>query len=364
METRIVFHIDFDYFYAQCEEIRTPELKTKPVCVCVFSDRGTDSGAIATANYTAREYGVKLGMPIIFAKKKLEERKDAVFLPVDFDYYDQMSEKSMNIMKNFADIFEYVGRDEAYLDVTKRVQADFKKASHLAQQIKNSIRDKIKLSCSIGVSPNKLISKIASDFKKPDGLTIVSPDKINNFLDPLKIRTIPGIGGKTEERFTKMNLKTIQDLKKIDIFTLNKEFGRKSGTFIYNASRGIDNEPVKKREDTIQYSKITTLRKDSKDYQFLSENITVLCKEVHQIIIKNNKMFKSIGIHFVQSDLSNKSKSKMLRNPTASLEELQKITDQLLKEVLENQTETIRRLGVKVSELSEVQGQSNITNYF
>ncbi|MDH3764530.1 MAG: DNA polymerase IV [Nitrosopumilus sp.] len=364
METRIVFHIDFDYFYAQCEEIRTPELKTKPVCVCVFSDRGTDSGAIATANYTAREYGVKSGMPIIFAKKKLEERKDAVFLPVDFDYYDQMSEKSMNIMKNFADIFEYVGRDEAYLDVTKRVQADFKKASHLAQQIKNSIRDKIKLSCSIGVSPNKLISKIASDFKKPDGLTIVSPDKINNFLDPLKIRTIPGIGGKTEEKFTKMNLKTIQDLKKIDIFTLNKEFGRKSGTFIYNASRGIDNEPVKEREDTIQCSKITTLRKDSKDYQFLSENIIALCKEVHQIIIKNNKMFKSIGIHFVQSDLSNKSKSKMLRNPTANLEELQKITDQLLKEILENQTATIRRLGVKVSELSEVQGQSNITNYF
>ncbi|MDH3204685.1 MAG: DNA polymerase IV [Nitrosopumilus sp.] len=364
METRIVFHIDFDYFYAQCEEIRTPELKTKPVCVCVFSDRGTDSGAIATANYTAREYGVKSGMPIIFAKKKLEERKDAVFLPVDFDYYDQMSEKSMNIMKNFADIFEYVGRDEAYLDVTKRVQVDFKKASHLAQQIKNSIRDKIKLSCSIGVSPNKLISKIASDFKKPDGLTIVSPDKINNFLDLLKIRTIPGIGVKTEEKFTKMNLKTIQDLKKIDIFTLNKEFGRKSGTFIYNASRGIDNEPVKEREDTIQCSKITTLRKDSKDYQFLSENIIALCKEVHQIIIKNNKMFKSIGIHFVQSDLSNKSKSKMLRNPTANLEELQKITDQLLKEILENQTATIRRLGVKVSELSEVQGQSNITNYF
>jgi len=364
LETRIVFHIDFDYFYAQCEEIRTPELKTKPVCVCVFSDRGTDSGAIATANYTAREYGVKSGMPIIFAKKKLEERKDAVFLPVDFDYYDQMSEKSMNIMKNFADIFEYVGRDEAYLDVTKRVQVDFKKASHLAQQIKNSIRDKIKLSCSIGVSPNKLISKIASDFKKPDGLTIVSPDKINNFLDLLKIRTIPGIGVKTEEKFTKMNLKTIQDLKKIDIFTLNKEFGRKSGTFIYNASRGIDNEPVKEREDTIQCSKITTLRKDSKDYQFLSENIIALCKEVHQIIIKNNKMFKSIGIHFVQSDLSNKSKSKMLRNPTANLEELQKITDQLLKEILENQTATIRRLGVKVSELSEVQGQSNITNYF
>ena len=364
MEIRVVFHIDFDYFYAQCEEIRSPELKTKPVCVCVFSDRGGDSGAIATANYTARKYGVKSGIPISFAKKRLEERKDAVFLPVDFDYYSEMSEKAMQIMKSNADIFEYVGRDEAYLDVTERVAGNFDKASHLAQQIKNLIREKIKLSCSIGISPNKLISKIASDFYKPDGLTVVPPNKIDMFLEPQKIRVIPGIGKKTEEKFSAMNLETIQDLKKLDIFTLNKEFGRKSGIFIYNSVRGIDNEPVKKRETSIQYSKITTLKKDSKDHQFLSENLTELCKEVHEVLMKNNRMFKSIGIHFVQSDLSNRSKSRMLRNPTTSLEELQKNADQLLKEALENQTTVVRRLGVKVSELSEVQGQRDITSYF
>jgi len=364
LETRIVFHIDFDYFYAQCEEIRSPELRSKPVCVCVFSDRGGDSGAIATANYTARKYGVKSGIPIIFAKKRLEERKDAVFLPVDFEYYIEISEKVMEIMKENADIFEYVGKDEAYLDVTERVEGDFKKASHLAQQIKNSIRDKIKLSCSIGISPNKLVSKIASNFKKPDGLTIVSPDKIDEFLEPLKIRTIPGIGKKTDERFSEMNLETIQDLKKLDVFTLNKEFGRKNGTYIYNAVRGIDDEPVKKKEDSVQYSKIVTLKKDSKEYEFLSENLRKLCNEVYDVVKKNNRMFKSIGVHFVQSDLSNKSKSRMLRNPTLNLEELQKNADQLLKEALENQTITIRRLGVKVAELSEIQGQSDITNYF
>jgi len=364
LETRIVFHIDFDYFYAQCEEIRSPELRSKPVCVCVFSDRGGDSGAIATANYTARKYGAKSGIPIIFAKKRLEERKDAVFLPVDFEYYLEISEKAMEIMKENADIFEYVGKDEAYLDVTERVEGDFKKASHLAQQIKNSIRDKIKLSCSIGISPNKLVSKIASDFKKPDGLTIVSPDKIDEFLEPLKIRTIPGIGKKTEERFSEMNLETIQDLKKLDVFTLNKEFGRKNGTYIYNAVRGIDDEPVKKKEDSVQYSKIVTLKKDSKEYEFLSENLRKLCNEVYDVVKKNDRMFKSIGVHFVQSDLSNKSKSRMLRNPILNLEELQKNADQLLKEALENQTITIRRLGVKVTELSEIQGQSDITNYF
>ena len=364
METRVVFHIDFDYFYAQCEEVRSPELRTKPVCVCVFSDRGGDSGAIATANYTARKYGVKSGIPISFAKRRLEERKDAVFLPVDFDYYTEMSEKAMDIMKGQSDIFEYVGRDEAYLDVTERVASDFDKASHLAQQIKNAIREKLKLSCSIGISQNKLVSKIASDFRKPDGLTVVPPDKTGEFLEPQKIRVIPGIGKKTEEKFAEMGLETIQDLKKLDIFTLNKEFGRKSGTFIYNSARGIDNEPVKKREASIQYSKITTLRKDSKDYQFLLENLTELCKEVHEILIKNNRMFRSIGIHFVQSDLSNRSKSRTLRNPTTSLEELQRNAEQLLKEALKEQTITIRRLGVRVSELTEIQCQRDITSYF
>lgn len=364
MPSRVVIHIDFDYFYAQCEEIRVPELKTKPVVVCVFSDRGGDSGAIATANYTARKYGVKSGLPIRFAKKKLEERSDAVFLPTDFEYYSEMSEKSMNIIKEYADIFEYVGKDEAYLDVTKKTESDFNKASHLAQQIKNSVRSKVKLTCSIGVSPNKLVSKIASDYKKPDGLTVVPPERIENFLEPLKIRVIPGIGKKTEEKFSEMKLETIGELNALDVFTLSQQFGRKTGTYIFNAVRGIDDEPVKEREPRIQFSKIVTLKKDSKEQNFLEEALKELCKELHSVVLKNNKMFKSVGIQFVQSDLSNKSKSKMLKSPTLNLEELEKISKQLLHEALENQTIPVRRLGVKVSELSEVEGQRDITSYF
>lgn len=364
MESRVVLHIDFDYFYAQCEEVRDPELKVKPVCVCVFSDRGEDSGAIATANYTARKFGVRSGIPIIFAKKRLRDRKDAVFLPVDFDYYGEMSEKAMNVIKKYADVFEYVGKDEAYLDITNRVEKNFEKASHLGQQIKNSVREKTKLSCSVGISPNKLISKIASDFQKPDGLTVVSSDKIEEFLEQLQIRAIPGIGKKTEKIFSELNLETIKDVKNLDVFTLSKEFGRKSGTYIYNAVRGIDSEPVKEREPSIQYSKIMTLKKDSKDYAFLSKSLEELCNEVHKVVMRNNRMFKSVGVHFVQSDLSNKSKSKMLKSPTSSMEELQKTAQQLLEEALKNQTHTIRRLGVKVAELSEIHGQRAITSYF
>src|SRR5574338_853368 len=200
MEQRIVFHVDFDYFFAQCEELRNPDLKTRPVAVCVYSDRGGDSGAIATANYLARRYGVNSGMPIKFAKKKLEDVPEAVFLPTDFEYYSEISENAMNIIRNHADIFEYVGRDEAYLDVTNRTEQDFKKAAHLAQQLKNSLRTTMKISSTIGVSSNKIVAKIASDYKKPDGLTIIEPENIESFLDPLPIRSIPGIGKKSEEK--------------------------------------------------------------------------------------------------------------------------------------------------------------------
>ena len=220
MDNRVIFHIDFDYFYAQCEEIRNPELKTKPVAVCIFSDRGDDSGAIATANYKAREYEVKSGIPIKFAKSRLKDRQDAVFLPADFDYYSQISSNAMDIIKSFADVFEYVGRDEAFLDVTLKTKNDFQNAGHIAQQLKNEIRQKLKMTCSIGVSPNKLLSKIASDYEKPDGLTIVKPEYTVNFLSKLEIRSIPGIGKKTEAVLKEMNCKKIEDILCLDFFKL------------------------------------------------------------------------------------------------------------------------------------------------
>jgi DNA polymerase IV (DinB-like DNA polymerase) len=364
MSKRIILHVDFDYFYAQCEEIRTPDLKTKPVAVCMFSDRGGDSGAIATANYTAREFGVKSGLSIQSAKQKLKDRTDSTFLPADFEYYSEMSEKSMSIIKNFADIFEYIGRDEAYLDVSEKVEQDFVKASHIAQQIKNEVREKTKLTCSVGISPNKLLSKIASGYKKPDGLTTITPDKISEFMETLNLEDIHGIGKKTVEKLADEGIKTISQAKNLDIFILINMFGRKAGTYIHNAIRGIDDDPVKIRAPTLQLSKITTLKEDSVDYTFLEKSLFELCGKLHASILKENKMFRSVGISLTQTDLSNKTRSRMLRNPTLSLDELKKVSGQLLKEALGDQSIPIRRLGVKVSELSDIEGQSNITSYF
>jgi len=341
-----------------------PALKTKPVAICMFSDRGGDSGAIATANYTAREFGVKSGLSIRAAKQKLKNRTDSTFLPADFEYYSEMSEKSMNIIQKFADIFEYVGRDEAYLDVSEKVEHDFVKASHIAQQIKNEIREKTKLTCSIGISPNKLLSKIASGYKKPDGLTTITPDKISEFMETLNLEDVHGIGKKTVQKLAEEGIETISQAKNLDIFVLISIFGKKTGAYIHNAIRGIDKNAVRIRAPTLQLSKIMTLKEDSVDYIFLEKSLFELCEKLHPSILKENKMFRSVGIYLTQSDLSSKTRSKMLRNSTLSLDELKKVSSQLLKEALEDQHILIRRLGVKVSELSNIEGQSNITSYF
>ena len=337
--------------------------KGKCVAVCIFSDRGGDSGAIATANYNARNFGVKSGMPIMLAKNKLKEQ-DSVFLPADFDYYSEVSSKAMGIIEKYADVFEYVGRDEAYLDVTKKTESDFHNAEHLAQQLKNEIINSLKLTCSVGITPNKLLSKIASDYKKPDGLTTVKPEQVDEFLSPLKIREIPGIGKKTENIFAQMGVNTIDNLRGIDVFDLNKIFGRKTGGYIFNSARGIDMEVVKPRAPTIQFSKITTLKKNSKELEFLQENIEELCIQLNKIAIENNKMYRSIGIQFVNEDLSTKTISRMIRNPGNSITELKKVANQLLEEALMEQEMLVRRIGVRISEFSDVEGQSNITNYF
>jgi DNA polymerase IV (DinB-like DNA polymerase) len=339
-------------------------LKTKPVVVCVYSDRGGDSGAVATSNYLARKFGVKSGMPIKIAKKRLAAVSEAVFLPTDFEYYSEESEKAMVIIRKYADIFEYVGRDEAYLDVTKRTESDFSKAAHFAQQLKNSLLLLSKISSSVGISTNKLVSKIASDYKKPDGLTVVEPEKIESFLDPLPIKSIPGIGKKSEEKLSEMGIKTILQLRGLDVFTLNGLFGRKVGTYIFNAARGIDEEPVSPRHDPIQYSKIVTLKQDSKDFGFLVIEMEKICRNLHDIIIRDGILFKSVAIHFVQTDMSNRTRSRTIRNPTSSQAELKKFAIQLLKELLEDQILLIRRLGVKVSDLSAVKGQAEITRFF
>ena len=183
-------------------------------------------------------------------------------------------------------------------------------------------------------------------------------------MKKLEIRDIPGIGIKTEQKLAEEHIQTINETRNLDVFTLINMFGRKTGTYIHNAIRGIDDEPVTVRAPTLQLSKITTLKEDSIDYTFLERNMLELCEKLHSAVLKENKMFRAVGIHLIQNDLSTKTRSRMLKNPTLNLDEIKKTSTQLLKDALVEQTVPIRRIGVKVSELSDLEGQSNITSYF
>lgn len=355
--------MDFDYFYAQCEEMRNPHFRDKPLCVCVYSDRGGDSGAVATANYVAREYGVRSGLSIYRAQRLLEGR-DGHFIPVDFEYVSDISERAMNIMERHADIFEYVGRDEAYLDVTTRTDGSLKIAAHLGQQLRMAIRKSLGMTCSAGISYNKLLSKMASNYKKPDGLTIIYPDKTQDFLNKISLKDIHGLGKKTLLKLESINVHTIQDAQNMNIFDMQKIFGRKAGTALHNSVRGLDNGMVQKRSPNVQYSKIITLSHDAKSFEELYPVLSTLCETLHSMISEKDLQYRTVGVQFIHSDMSGRSRSKTMRQHTASLTVLKETATALLGEALQNRGAAIRRLGVKVSELGKAQGQQDIRNYF
>ena len=227
MQNRVVMLVDFDYFFAQCEELRNPTLKDKPVVVGVYSGRTEESGAVSTSNYIARKYSVKSGMPLFLAKRKLEGT-DAVFLPVDHEYYDQISNRIMQILRGYASSLEQVSVDEAYLDVTEQVQGSFEKAKDYAQKMKNEVTKQVGISFSVGVGPNKLVAKIACDSQKPNGLTIVKPEEAKSFFSPLPVDRLLGVGKKTSARMDSLGIKTVGDLANYDVQKLIAIFGQNS----------------------------------------------------------------------------------------------------------------------------------------
>jgi DNA polymerase IV (DinB-like DNA polymerase) len=355
--------VDLDYFFAQAEEIRNPSIRDKPVVVGVYSGRTEDSGAVSTANYIARKHGVKSGMPIILAKRKLEG-VEAVFLPVDYSFYEDVSNEVMHILRRYADNFEQVGIDEAYLDVSQKIAGDFEKAKNLAQHIKSEIKTQQKLLCSIGIGPNKLIAKIASDIQKPDGLTMITPKQVTDFLSPLPVGSLIGVGIKTRERMEELGIKTIGNLAKYDIQKLISIFGRNFGTYFHNASLGIDNEPVREEDEVKSISRISTLKEDTRDLNHILEKIQQLCNDIHSSLVLQGLRFETVGIVAVMTDMSIRSRYKTLENPTSEIGTLRETVEELFGKFINESPLELRRVGVKVSGLvKEQKNQKQITSF-
>ncbi|MGB9718057.1 MAG: DNA polymerase IV [Thermoproteota archaeon] len=353
---RVIMLVDLDYFFAQCEEVRNPSLKDKPVVVCVYSERGRESGVVSTANYEARKHGVKSGIPISVARKRLVN-VDAVFLPVDHEYYNRVSEDVMSILKSHADVFEQAGVDEAYLDVSERVEGDFDKAGELARRIKEEVKRSKGLTCSIGVGPNKLVAKIAADSQKPDGLTVVKPEEVRAFLSPLPVNRLVGIGVKTQSIMESLGVKTIGDLAGYDVQRLIELFGEKLGVYFHNASHGVDNRPVKERGEAKSISRISTLKKDTRDLDAIMRKAGELCSEICAELSRRRLRVKQVGIIVVAKDMSVYSRSKTLEPPTSDPEDLKKNVRKLFEKLLGESWLEARRVGVRVSGLVKEEGQ-------
>lgn len=374
--SRVVMHVDFDYFFAQCEEIRRPEIRGRPVVVCVFSGRTEDSGVVSTANYVARRHGVKSGIPIRTAKAKLAGAQDALFLPLDAPYYRQVSEKAMSMIKSHADVFEQVGIDECFVDASASTAGDFaEQAGRLATQIKKDVKAQAQLTCSVGVAPNKMLAKVASDFKKPDGLTVVAPKDVAAFVSVLDVSKIPGIGPKTKERLAELGVQTAGQLAAFDLFRLIEEFGKKNAAYMHNAAQGIDDEPVVESEgegegggqrDRQQLMKIVTLKKDATASGQMQGELEAICRHVQRLAADRALAFKTVGIILILKDLQNVTRSKTLKAHTASFDVLHATAKSLLDEAMAPQGEnaiSVRRLGVRVADLQDSAGQGTLADF-
>jgi DNA polymerase IV (DinB-like DNA polymerase) len=356
-------HLDLDSFYAQCEENAHPSLKGKPVVICVYSGRTEDSGAVSTANYEARKYGVKAGIPIARAKKLLES-VDAAFVPMNHPYYEQVSERIMETLRGQADAFEQTSIDEAFLDVSSRSAANFDTARDTALEIKKQLLTKENVTASIGIGPNKVIAKIASDQCKPNGLTVVRPEDVTNFLFPLPVNRIPGVGKKAEEKLTQLNASTIAQLSTLSPATLVEVFGKSLGAYLYRVSRGEDDDPVKEREQPTQISRMATLKQNTHRAEETFPLLTDLAKSVSDKLKEQGMSCKSVAIIAILTDLSIHSRSTMLESPSSDGKLIENAARVLAQEFLQSNPEgVLRRLGVKASGLTRESDQTDISKF-
>jgi DNA polymerase IV (archaeal DinB-like DNA polymerase) len=357
----MIGHLDLDYFYAQVEEVEAPSLKGTPIVVCVFSGRTEESGVVSTSNYKAREYGIKSGMPIALAKHRLEGI-DAAFIPVDHGKYETYSSRVMETLRSQVDTLEQAGMDEAFFDITKRTGGDYDAATAFALELKTRIFREEKLTCSIGLGPNKVVAKIASDFKKPDGLTVVRDETAFGFLSPLSIEKIYGVGPKTARLLEAGGIKTIGALASTPTERLEDLFGKKLAVYLHNASNSTDDEQVVDRRGSSQLSRIITLKQDSHDLDQIAGALAPALKDLHERLVSENLFFRSVSAIGILKDLSTRTRSKTLESPTNDYPVLEREVKELFSALL-REVGDLRRAGVRVSELHDMANQRSLAEF-
>ena len=348
---RIIALLDLDYFYAQVEIVRKPELKGKPVVIVMPSLR-ENSGAIATCSYEARALKISSGMSLSLAQKLAN--KETVFINADKPYYEEISGKVFEIVDFFCEKVEQVSVDEAYFDLTN--PSDYDKAIEICNKIKQRIKSELGLTCSIGLAPNKLIAKMAASMKKPDGFFAVKPAEVDNFLSKQKVSALHGVGPKTEEEFKKHNILFISDIKKFQRVDLVAWFGEANGIRFYDFAFGKDDRVVEVNREKQQLSRMMTIKQDSREYDYVVQNIDFLSVLLYKELLELKKRFKTVSLIIVTEKMETVTKSKTKLEPISSIEDLQEIIHNLLREYLNETLSSVRRVGVRVSNFDENSG--------
>jgi DNA polymerase IV (DinB-like DNA polymerase) len=351
---RIIFHVDMDQFFAAIEEQLRPELKGKPVVVGADPKEGKGRGVVSTCNYEARKYGIKSGMPITRAWKLCPE---ATFLPLNIPLYIQVSSRIMNILRSYSEKFESWGLDEAFLDVSSRVE-NVEQAKELALQIKKEIYEKEGLTCSIGIGPNKLIAKIASDMQKPNGLTVIEEKDVKTFLDPLDVDKLLWVGKKTARKLNELGIKTIGDLARYDPSVLVDKFGI-LGTQLYLYAQGQDRSEVGFEGEVKSIGRNITFEKDTSDWDLVLKVLHRLCEAVHKELEQNRFLFKTVTITVRYENFETHTHSKTLPFLTSRLEDIKKTANELLQPYLRPERK-IRLIGARVSSLVSTEKQTRL----
>ena len=370
---RWIAHLDMDAFYASVELLRYPELKNLPVVIgggrrhqpqrqadgqhrfATLRDY-SGRGVITTSTYAARDLGVHSGMGVMKAALRAP---DAILLPVDFEEYRKFSRQFKAAVAEIAPVIEDRGIDEIYIDLTEVPGAQDAVAHDpyggvraVAQEIRNNVLQRTGLSCSVGVTPNKLLSKMASEFDKPDGLTVLTQDDIPARVWPLKVRAINGIGPKAAAKLDRMGIRTIGELAARPQAELVEAFGRSYGHWLHESAHGRDDRPVVTHSEPVSVSRETTFERDMhavRDKSALGGIFTQLCERVATDLQRKGYQSRTIGIKLRFDDFKTVTRDLTLEWPTSDAREIRRAASECLKRV--DLTRRLRLLGVRAGSL-------------
>jgi len=343
-EMRRILHIDMDAFFSSVEQKRYPELVGKPVVIGGDGDP-KKRGVVSTASYEARKFGIHSAMPLRTAYNLCP---NATFLPVDYEEYSRISKKFKAVLGEFTSIIEDVGIDEAFLDIS----SIDKSSEEVAMEIKRRIKEETDLNCSIGVAPNKLLAKMASDLEKPDGLTIITEQDIEKRIWPLPARKLWGVGPKTEGYLKEMGIKTIGELAALPMERLVEEFGQSYGSYLHEASRGIDESPLVTHWEPKSISKETTFQRDIDNWQIIAKNLVELTRDVVASMKEEGYQGRTVTVKVRFTDFKTYTRAKTLDKFTDSEGEIRRAAfDCLGRFELKRK---VRLIGIRISNLEKV----------